>query len=47
MDDGFVIGSPDETEKFWHLINTVGPSVGYHPNNKLRVFDLDTNNNDK
>ena len=40
-------GLPEEAMKFWKLINVHGPDIGYYPNSKSMVYDLNIDNNNE
>ena len=46
FDDGYFVGSKEDALRFWNVVKTVGPTIGYQANNKSKVYDLDDSNKD-
>lgn len=44
FDDGYFLGTVEEIRAFWQFVNTKGPGIGYHSNNKSVVYDLNPEN---
>ena len=44
FDDGYFYGDFEDVIKFWEIIKEKRPTIGYHPNSKSMIFDLNPEN---
>ena len=42
MDDGFFMGSSEDTLVFWNLVKKEGSKSGYRVNKKSKVYDVNS-----
>ena len=46
IDDGYYLGNPSQVAEFWNKLKLLGPSYGYHPNEKSILYGSTLNDDD-